>query len=487
MLLSPATSNASLPSQSFWSKLKGGSGGGGGGGKSHKDKEADFRSQQSNMALSRQRLLTLVYGDMETVRMLPSTFAELDAVARDWTKPPPDAVFSLRVPIDYVHIQTARLVSGDYVYLTGEDSYQIATMGVPGLRVEIVSDAPPPPDEPPPPPPPPVLEMDATFNLELMPGQIVALDTTVSSEELDMARMEDGTTVDGVFWGKLDIVHDGDNHRMEFSGTRIVADDMAPDMMVDSRVITKLAEAAKPATAKCRLSLLAPSMQYCDVVLSCSPMWKMGITWPPAEVLEEGKVKYFLRVHPGGGFEHFESEMVSTSIYYEATPEPAMLDPNEFVAPRNSFAMSFRDFVPHLMNVLDQLGMSIHARTDFINTHLHSFATHKNIAYRFLSPGRIAAAIDMSVTADPCVFTRLFLIYRGVPEEDMGIFARRREGGQLAQLARGRRLVGELEGHDDVPRARDVRARVDLLHVSKDVLMILPRSQFHQRDCIDAQ
>jgi hypothetical protein len=33
--------------------------------------------------------------------------------------------------------------------LTGEDSYQIALMGVQGLRVEIVSDAPPPPDEPP--------------------------------------------------------------------------------------------------------------------------------------------------------------------------------------------------------------------------------------------------------------------------------------------------------------------------------------------------
>jgi hypothetical protein len=28
--------------------------------------------------------------------------------------------------------------------------------------------------------------------------------------------------------------------------------------------------------------------------------------------------------------------------------------------------MSFRDFIPHLMNVLDQLGMSIHARTMFI-------------------------------------------------------------------------------------------------------------------------
>lgn len=36
-----------------------------------------------------------------------------------------------------------------FAQLTGEDSYQIALMGVQGLRVEIVSDAPPPPDEPP--------------------------------------------------------------------------------------------------------------------------------------------------------------------------------------------------------------------------------------------------------------------------------------------------------------------------------------------------
>jgi hypothetical protein len=36
-----------------------------------------------------------------------------------------------------------------FLQLTSEDSYQIATMGVQGLRVEIVSDAPPPPDEPP--------------------------------------------------------------------------------------------------------------------------------------------------------------------------------------------------------------------------------------------------------------------------------------------------------------------------------------------------
>lgn len=166
--------------------------------------------------------------------------------------------------------------------------------------------------------PPPVLEMPATFNLELVPGQHVALDTTVSSDELDMARMEDGTTVDGMFWGKLDIVHDGDNHKMEFSGTRLANEQYTPEFMFDSRVMTKLAVAAKPTTAKCHLSILTPAVQYIDVVLSVSPMWKLATTWPPAENVADNKVKYFLRVHPGGALEHFESEMVTTALYYEA-------------------------------------------------------------------------------------------------------------------------------------------------------------------------
>jgi hypothetical protein len=161
--------------------------------------------------------------------------------------------------------------------------------------------------------------MPATFSLELSPGQLVALETTVSSDELDMARMEDGTTVDGSFWGKLDIVHQGDTHKMDFSGTRLSGQDYPSDFLVDSRVVAKLSVAAKPTTAKCHLSILPPAQQYCDVFLSFSPFWKLGITWPPAEVLpDNNRVKYFLRVNPGGAMEHFETEMVTTSLYYEA-------------------------------------------------------------------------------------------------------------------------------------------------------------------------
>ena len=170
--------------------------------------------------------------------------------------------------------------------------------------------------------------MPGTFSLELAPGQTVALDTTITSDELDMARMEDGTTVDGSFWGKLDIVHDGDDHRLEFSGTRIEnTENVSTDLIIDSRVMNKLAVAAKPATARCHLSILAPGQQYADLQLSFSPLWKMGVTWPPAEPVPEypNKVKWFLRVHPGGALEHFETEMTATSVYYEAMQVASLL------------------------------------------------------------------------------------------------------------------------------------------------------------------
>lgn len=162
--------------------------------------------------------------------------------------------------------------------------------------------------------------MPGIFNLELSPGQTVALDVSINSDELDMARMEDGTVVDGQFWGKLDIVHNGDDHSLEFSGTRLPpGEEFTTDMMINTRVISKLATVTKTKiTAKCNLSILAPELQYCDVLLTFSPYWKLGAAWPLPERLEDNKVKYFLRVHPGGALEHFESEVVATSLYYEA-------------------------------------------------------------------------------------------------------------------------------------------------------------------------
>lgn len=53
---------------------------------------------------------------------------------------------------------------------------------------------------------------------------------------------------------------------------------------------------------------------------------------------------------------------------------------------------------------------------------MSAFAAHKNIAYRFLSPAKIAAAIDISVTTENCVFTRLFMMFRGISDDELGLF-----------------------------------------------------------------
>jgi hypothetical protein len=83
---------------------------------------------------------------------------------------------------------------------------------------------------------------------------------------------------------------------------------------------------------------------------------------------------------------------------------------------------------------------------------MSAFCAHKNIAYRFLSPRRIASAIDISVTVDPCVFTRLFLIFRGLSDDDVGMFAG--AGEKEANTHNWREVVGWSENSKDPEQFR---------------------------------
>jgi hypothetical protein len=166
------------------------------------------------------------------------------------------------------------------------------------------------------PPPPPVLEMPATFNLEIIPGQMIGLETLCTSDECDMSRTDDGTLVAGMFWGKLEIIHDGDTHQMEFTGTR--KDEALPsNFTFDNRVMTKLAVAAKPTTARCSIYMSSPEIQYADIILSMHQLWHVGWTYPPAEHMGDHKIKFFVRVHPGGALEDITNQTVVSSLYYE--------------------------------------------------------------------------------------------------------------------------------------------------------------------------
>lgn len=83
---------------------------------------------------------------------------------------------------------------------------------------------------------------------------------------------------------------------------------------------------------------------------------------------------------------------------------------------------------------------------------MNLFSAHKNIAYRFLTPGKIAAAIDISVTVEGCVFTRLFLIFRGLSDDDMGHFVG--AGEKEANAANWREVVQWTELSKDTTQFR---------------------------------
>lgn len=83
---------------------------------------------------------------------------------------------------------------------------------------------------------------------------------------------------------------------------------------------------------------------------------------------------------------------------------------------------------------------------------MSAFGNYPNIAYRFLSPGQIANAIDIHISAVDCVFTRLFLIFRGVSDEEMEDFANR--GEKEANAVNWREIVGWREDSKDAERFR---------------------------------
>lgn len=124
-------------------------------------------------------------------------------------------------------------------------------------------------------------------------------------------------------------------------------------------------------------------------------------------------------------------------------PDMSQMDPASYISPQNGFAMPLREFVPHLSKVLDELHLGIPVRTQMLryvtssalcnlplrylfihpnSNAIGSFGNHKNIAYRFMPSERLDAAIKLSVTTEPVTFTRIFLMWRGVSDEELSSF-----------------------------------------------------------------
>ena len=75
-----------------------------------------------------------------------------------------------------------------------------------------------------------------------------------------------------------------------------------------------------------------------------------------------------------------------------------------------------------------------------------------------MSPSKIASAIDISVTVENCVFTRLFLMYRGVTDDELSLFSG--AGEKEANAANWREIVGWSELSKDPAHFRVLETSV---------------------------
>jgi hypothetical protein len=64
-----------------------------------------------------------------------------------------------------------------------------------------------------------------------------------------------------------------------------------------------------------------------------------------------------------------------------------------------------------------------------------------------MPPHRLSAAIDVSITADPCIWTRIFLMWRGVGDDEMEHFAS--AGEKEASLKDWKSHINYLEASSD--------------------------------------
>jgi hypothetical protein len=85
---------------------------------------------------------------------------------------------------------------------------------------------------------------------------------------------------------------------------------------------------------------------------------------------------------------------------------------------------------------------------------MSSFLMHENIAYRFMSPGRLASAVDISINYDPCLWTRIFLMWRGITDGELVTFQTLGASDKEALIYNWREHINWSEAHDDKSQFR---------------------------------
>ena len=121
---------------------------------------------------------------------------------------------------------------------------------------------------------------------------------------------------------------------------------------------------------------------------------------------------------------------IDTDAYHVEDFNPAfpVLDPDM----PTSVLLSFDELVPYLDSVLKSLSLHTSARNDFITYWLPALSRQPYIALRFLPQDAYERAAELHVEPRPDVVTRVFMLFRGVPRDEVDCWTAAR--GRVASV-----------------------------------------------------
>ncbi|KAG1769324.1 hypothetical protein EDD22DRAFT_817525 [Suillus occidentalis] len=181
--------------------------------------------------------------------------------------------------------------------------------------------------------------------------------------------------------------------------------------------------------------LYSPSNIDVSVKLSLTPEWTLSVIYPVVPTKDHGQlIEWNVRTHQDGSLTEHNSGLDVAYLFWEAETNlhafPRSLvsepQPSDTFSPTSSsltdmdsVAIPVDKVTVYLDKSLKALGLHTEARTSFITYWLPSILKHEYIALRFVSQAAYERAASLSISPQPDIVTRVFMLFRGIPKEHL--------------------------------------------------------------------
>ncbi|KAJ2912266.1 hypothetical protein MD484_g8146, partial [Candolleomyces efflorescens] len=197
--------------------------------------------------------------------------------------------------------------------------------------------------------------------------------------------------------------------------------------------------------AKPVIYLYPPSATRVSAKLSLVPEWEFSAIYPvrPVKNTAQGQeLQWVVDALPTGILKEVGTGLEVSYLYWEAetnthnllSPPPSPGTTGEVFVPNrptlnssNSVWLEVEKITPYLDASLKAFGLHVEARTSFITYWLPSILKHKYVALRFLPQSVYERAAPLHLEPAPDVVARIFMLFRGIDETELGLWDEARE------------------------------------------------------------